>query len=270
MNPKKVRFLQIYFAIIALIVVGPPLSHNVSVSKPQKTKNQRLFTAILNNDTPEVHAAIRDGADINTEMEGWSWTDFVHPLTNAVSRDMKMHLRDTPLLATLDSLVKRPASVAPDRIPPQNMEMVSALVRAGADVNARNNIGLTALNLSVQWQYWPTMTYLLQQHADPNIADSGGSTPLHNAASSGQINVVRELLAAGANPNNKDVLGYTPLEQLVVIGSDTPEELKIIRLLVTKGTNLNIRDNDNFTALARAQQRHHKNTAALLQGLGAK
>jgi ankyrin repeat protein len=42
---------------------------------------------------------------------------------------------------------------------------------------------------------------LVDQGADPNVADRGGATPLQTAAQNGSLDLVNKLLAKGANPN---------------------------------------------------------------------
>ena len=53
--------------------------------------------------------------------------------------------------------------------------------------------------------------YILSKGADPNAHNSKGFTALHRAAEVGNTEVVRLLLAAGAKPD-PDAMGYTPLK----------------------------------------------------------
>ena len=266
---KRVRYLTIYLCFLAVLVLGPPMWHRATVSSTQEAKNQLLFTAILHNDTAAVKAAIQAGADVNAEMQGWAWTDFVHPLTNAFSGDMSEHLRDTPLLITMDCLVKRDKKAVKGDIPLENLDTVKALVEAGADVNARNNIGDTALEMAVEWGYRNTVEYLLKNRADPRIGDTSGATPLHSAAMDNRMEIMTDLLNCGASPDARDILGDTPLIDLVKLGSG-PKQIDEARLLLQHGANPNIKNKDGETALSDSLAGKSSDLVKLLQEHGAK
>jgi hypothetical protein len=90
--------------------------------------------------------------------------------------------------------------------------VLQALIAAGAEVNARDNAGTNAL-------IWAPLSadgtgkvrVLLAAHADPNARSSYGETPLERAVESGSPEAVAELLKAGADPNTKVLDGTTVL-----------------------------------------------------------
>lgn len=84
----------------------------------------------------------------------------------------------------------------------QNAAAVKLLVQHGADVNARNEAGMTPL---LVWATEgedtgavETMKALLRAGADPNLRDSQGSTPLEYAQRRSEPNKIRLLKANGA------------------------------------------------------------------------
>ena len=64
------------------------------------------------------------------------------------------------------------------------MTKVLELIRAGADVNAQNEIGLTPLHMATVGKFRHNVNYLLQKGANPNIKDNQGKTPLFLAETS--------------------------------------------------------------------------------------
>lgn len=81
---------------------------------------------------------------------------------------------------------------------------VSALLAAGADVNATSRLGFTPLHAAARANRPRIIEVLLQNGAKPDAADHYGSTPLHEAAWRGNIRAATALLTA-ANPHAKNV-----------------------------------------------------------------
>lgn len=93
-------------------------------------------------------------------------------------------------------------------------EIITVLLAAGAEVNARESYGIAPLYLAARSGDVEAVTILLAAGADVHdrsAREAGGDTPLHNAAESGRPAVVKALLAAGANPAVENSFGNTPL-----------------------------------------------------------
>ena len=80
-----------------------------------------------------------------------------------------------------------------------NREMAARLVRAGAEVNATNDLGVTPLWAACENGSPALVAILLGAGADPNRALPFGETPLMTAARAGDADVVGQLLSAGAD-----------------------------------------------------------------------
>jgi hypothetical protein len=91
---------------------------------------------------------------------------------------------------------------------------VEKLLDVGADVNAADNDGWTALTLASRWGHTAVVAALLDADADvnrPNVDAYYGDTALILASWRGHTAVVRLLLAAGAEVDKPGKFGYTAL-----------------------------------------------------------
>ena len=102
------------------------------------------------------------------------------------------------------------------------LEVVQALIAAGADVHARNRRGDEALHYAADGapgnEAWrpeeqaSVITCLVEAGADPNVTEMSGVTPLLRAVRSRCGAAVMALLDAGADPMLANDRGSTPLE----------------------------------------------------------
>ena len=97
-----------------------------------------------------------------------------------------------------------------------SVERVRELIAAGADVNARNYKGQTALHCAARAGFRDIVALLLDHGAIVDAEDDQGQTPLATALRSTVKDkaklrdVARLLAAAGANPHQPDKKGRTP------------------------------------------------------------
>ena len=97
-----------------------------------------------------------------------------------------------------------------------DLESVTVLLKAGADVNGTSEYGWTALLDATQNRFYKLGVYLLDHGADPNLANEGGWTPLYIATDNRNIeggdyptrkpdmdhlDFIKRLLTAGAKTN---------------------------------------------------------------------
>ena len=139
---------------------------------------------------------------------------------------------------------------------------VQALIANGADVNAKDSSGLTALMWASQNGRLDVVQALIAKGADVNAKDSGGLTALMSASTYGHLDVVQALLDKGADVNAKRSYGETALMMASQNG-----HLDVVQALLAKGADANAKTNAGATALMVTSDARIR---AVLTGAGAR
>ncbi len=147
-----------------------------------------------------------------------------------------------------------------------NIHLIHDLIRRGADLDATDVNGDTALNHAAQFHQPAAMRLLLEAGADASIQDKWKQTPLISAAGvSHNRPAVRLLLERGADTEIATPHGGTPLNYAAGWG-----DLPIINALLQKGANPNsAAASDGSTPLISSAQHLHVQAAAALLNSGA-
>ena len=117
-----------------------------------------------------------------------------------------------------------------------DLERADSLIRAGADVNAANDLGATPLWTACLNGSTAMVRKLLQAGANPNLALLLGETPLMVAARSGYPDIVEQLLAKGANVNARAGRGQTALMWAVA-----QKHSNVVKVLLAGGADIHAR-----------------------------
>ena len=143
--------------------------------------------------------------------------------------------------------------------------LVSDLLSSGADPNARQGDGATALHWAAHRNNEEVAQSLLDAGANVDASNELGATPLWLAASNGSEPLVEKFLAAGASPNVRLKMGETPLMSASRAGSKGT-----VSLLLNAGADVNAAEDERGqTALMWAVAQSHSTVAALLLSKGA-
>lgn len=176
-------------------------------------------------------------------------------------------------------------------------DMVAVALRAGADIEARDERDRTALLLSATHDHVAAAEVLVAMGADPDALDDrhdtpwlvtgvtgsvamletllpagpdlsirnrfGGLSPIP-ASERGHVDYVRRVVRTDVDIDHVNDLGWTALLEAVVLGDGGPDHQEIVRILLGAGADPTIADRDGVTALQHAQQRGHHQIARLL------
>jgi ankyrin repeat protein len=145
-------------------------------------------------------------------------------------------------LAATALALAQPANPLLDAVRDGSVERVRSLLTGGADINARDAQGQTALLL----------------------ACTGSASEYRVIGANGPM--VRLLVDRGADVDGHDREGWTPLLKLVNLWAD---DLPLVEFLVSKGANVNAHLNDGRTALMLAARLGKDDRVRLLLANGA-
>jgi uncharacterized protein len=180
-----------------------------------------------------------------------------------------MHWRGTTGLALLvlavagSALAAEHATVA-DAAERRDQVVVRTLLKGGADVNATQIDGTTALHWAAYNDDGETAALLVKAGANVNAANSYGVPPLALACTNGNAGVVRLLLEVGANANATLKGGETVLMMAARSGN-----VDAVNALLRRGAKHDARERHGQTALMWAAAEGHAAVVRALIEAGA-
>ncbi|KAG0125660.1 ankyrin repeat-containing domain protein [Tuber indicum] len=147
-------------------------------------------------------------------------------------------------------------NILPLHIAAQNKgyDIVRLLLSHGADINATDSEGRTALSFAVSAEDEQMVKLLLDKTADIRLDDYHGATPLHFACEKPDIPMVKLLLDNGADINAQDGDLWTPLHW-------AGQHVNVVNFLVERGAKVTlktksghmpldlVRENENICAI---------------------
>ncbi len=177
-------------------------------------------------------------------------------------------------------------------------DAVAVALRAGADIEARDEHDRTALLLAATYDHVPVAEVLVAMGADPDALDDrhdtpwlvtgvtgsvamletllpahpdlavrnrfGGLSPIP-ASERGHVAYVRRVVRTGVDIDHVNDLGWTALLEAVILGDGGTRHQEIVRILLAAGADPTIADSDGVTPLRHAEQRGYHEIAALLR-----
>lgn len=176
---------------------------------------------------------------------------------------------------------------------------VALALRAGANLEARDDHRRTALLLAATHDHVDVGIMLAALGADPDALDDRHDTPwlltgvtgsvamleallpanpdlsIENrygglsvipASERGHVDYVRRVVLTGIDVNHVNRLGWTALLEAVILGDGGARHQEIIRILLAAGADRTIPDRDGVSALEHARSKGYEDVARVLSG----
>jgi ankyrin repeat protein len=234
------------------------VQQGVDVNKVDERGYAPLHYAARNGQKQAVEFLVAKGADVNVRSsEGRT------PLFDAVdvgnrdvaallvSRGADVNIRDRNGQMSLDAALSRNDTAMAKLLTAKgaegsiytfarlgDLDRVRACLEKGADVNARDPNGQTALHVAVNNEHRDVAELLISKGADVNAKDGRGDTPLICAVEKGDRNTVTLLVTKGADVNYTPRDDYLPLLHSMVWAGD----VNTVKLLVDHGAKFDVQD----------------------------
>ncbi len=190
------------------------------------------------------------------------------PFRDGPTGAARTRLAGAVLAALAVSAAAPPAMAADDVIAAArtgDAAAVQDLLAAGADADARQGDGATALHWAAHRGDLATAEALIGAGADVDAANALDATPLWLASQNGDARLVARLLAAGADANVSLKMGETPLMSAARSGN-----VDTVELLLAAGADVDAAERERGqTALMWAAAQSHADVVRVLVAAGA-
>ena len=178
-------------------------------------------------------------------------------------------------------------------------EQVLQLLQDGADINATDKQGRTAVMAAAYQNEVVTVKALIQEGANINIQDDHLENVILNSGANGNLEIVRLAIEAGADMtitnrfggtalipaserahvevvkellttldidvNHINDLHWTALLEAVILGDGGKKHQQVVQLLVDHGADLTIGDENSITPLEHAKERGFQEIVDILK-----
>jgi ankyrin repeat protein len=168
------------------------------------------------------------------------------------------------LLLASGSAVAQSGAPLADAVEKMDRTNIGDLLKQGANVNASQADGMTALHWAVYHDDLRTATLLLNAGANAKATNRYAVTPLSLACTNGNTEIVELLLKTGADPNTALRGGETALMTAARTGKPGP-----VKALISRGADVNAKDRKGQTALMWAAAEGHADAIRALLAAGA-
>ncbi|MFQ5571831.1 MAG: ankyrin repeat domain-containing protein [Rhodothermales bacterium] len=212
-----------YFVFLILSTIGA-----ASAFAQANSLHQQFADALSSGNLDSLQLLINEGIDVNAHLVFFADSPHsvsLHPIRFAKTRDV-----------------------------------ATFLIQQGADVNAQDTLGNTALHDAVAMKRTEVAALLLENGANPNLKGSYGRTPLHVAVMEEHVTLVRLLRGYGADINAQTENGMTVLHLAVI-----DNNVELVKLALLEQIDPTLKDTYGNTALQWAEMINRPRDETLLR-----
>jgi ankyrin repeat protein len=149
-------------------------------------------------------------------------------------------------------------------------KIAKLLIEAGANVNAQDHKLDSPLLLAGASGYLEILKLTLTARPNFKIYNRFGGTALIPACERGHVDVVKELLKTDVDVDHVNRLGWTALLEAIILGDGGLRHQEIVRLLIAAGADVNLADGEGVTPLQHARKKGYQEIVRSLESAGAR
>ncbi len=120
---------------------------------------------------------------------------------------------------------------------------IQDLLTVGCPINYRDREGWTALHHATRWGSLEVVKFLISKGAELDVRDNWGQTALHVATKDKYLWVLQSLESQRVLAYGMEIDSRIPFHHVV-----TDERIDVVKFLLSKGAQVDIRDNGDRTA----------------------
>ena len=214
-----------------------------------------MYAALYTSDTACIRMLLEHGADPNASNGAGPVVSYL--LAHGARIDIKDELRGVPIIPIGGGGATALIQAAKAR----DGEALAALLKKGADVNAKEKNNSTALLNAITYQNHRNIKLLLAHGADVSAANAAGFSALILAAMREDARTASLLMTRGADVNAQDMWGNTALMWAAYSDRARPE---LVKLLLESGANPGHKNKMGETAFTWAARRGSTSVVSLL------
>ncbi len=221
-----------------------------------KRFNAALLEAVSNKNLRQTKRVLKEGASVNARDERRRTV-----LMNAIIANHEV--RETLVQEGLGVNVQLVGLPAP-KVSKKQRKIISYLIKKGADIEAIDQDGKSAILLAAERGYTNITKILLEAGANPNTKAKSGLPITCIASSRGFVSTLDVLILSGAHLDSRGLKGKHAIHYAAETG-----ELDVIKRLIEAGVNVDVTSDANWTALHTAASMNDLEIASYLKSQGA-